>query len=299
MRKAKSADVMLGTGALVGGLALFGFVLVRSLLTSAASTSTAMADVSLLPPVDESDRAVPFELPAEYLRRAVDAAPFQPDREAPLDRYRLPGEEVFLDVPIEMPAREIPPAPAFQVLGTASSPEGSLAVIQIEPGTPQLLAIGDLMSGYRVESIDRGRVVMTNDDRSLSLAVASPTSSPPSAQQGRGNGRQNQPAGRGGAGGNANQEAARRQMTEAAAGIGARMQNATPEQRAALLQEFQTLQQRLGQQGNAVMTVDGNRVTVQQRDGAVTAERVIIQQGGSAGGNAGPRYEFSFPAQPR
>jgi hypothetical protein len=90
------------------------------------------------------------------VRSAVDRDLFSPDRTAPAQRYRIPGES-DPDVVVE----RIEPAKPV-VLGTAlSDPEHSFATCTLDGGAPIIVHVGDKMGEYTVKSIERGHVVFT------------------------------------------------------------------------------------------------------------------------------------------
>jgi hypothetical protein len=109
-------------------------------------------------------------LTGEVLNLAVERAPFDPDRRAPDQRYLMPGERV-VRAPMREERPEPPPAPDFRVLGTIAGPNGGVAVIAVEDEPPRVVAMGAEISGYRVASIDGGRVVMSGQGRNLALEV--------------------------------------------------------------------------------------------------------------------------------
>ncbi len=280
MRVPASPAVMVGSAAVGAAVVLLGMVVGRSVLSSPSSepaVSTAMT--SLEAPVEPEVRKS-VELDPAFLREVVNAAPFDPARTPPAERYRMPGEQLsFVDMPVVQ--REPEPAPAFQLLGTAASADGGVAIIRLESGTPQFVSAGQTVNGYRVASIDAGRVLMTNGERTISLAVASASPTPQRPQQ---NGRNNR---------RGTEEEVRRPanaprvpMTINAAALAEQMQriqNLPPEQRAAAMQQFQN---RI-QQGTMIseVQVDGDRVRMfgVQVDGnggaTVVQERVVAPQG--------------------
>jgi hypothetical protein len=106
----------------------------------------------------------------DVLRMAVEKAPFDPERRV-TDPYLLPEER-----PQPRPARvereAPPPAPAFRVLGTVAAGRGGVAVIEVPGEPPRVVALGEEILGYRVSSIQEGRVVLGGDGgRSISVAV--------------------------------------------------------------------------------------------------------------------------------
>jgi hypothetical protein len=80
---------------------------------------------------------------------------FSPDRSAPAERYRVPGEEA--------PAQEVAPEEVKPiVLGTSVSGAGrSFATCRLAEGPPVIVRVGDKIGDYTVKTIERGRVVFT------------------------------------------------------------------------------------------------------------------------------------------
>jgi hypothetical protein len=138
-------------------------------------------------PVDEADAASapPITQPPELalsmdaLRLAVDADPFQPERKRHPDRYLLPGERVT-----DEPPPEPPPVPPFRIVGTAVSPAGNLALIQVEDLPPRVLAVGESLLGYVLERVDGEFATMTGPQRSVTLPVTKMVLA--NAEEGRG-----------------------------------------------------------------------------------------------------------------
>jgi hypothetical protein len=86
---------------------------------------------------------------------AVEKDPFAPDRTAPANRYRAPGEESDDDSPKT-------PAVEPVVLGTAASdPTHAFATIQLADSHATIMHVGDKIGQYTVKSIERGHVVFT------------------------------------------------------------------------------------------------------------------------------------------
>lgn len=89
------------------------------------------------------------------VRAAVEKDLFSPDRTAPAERYRVPGES-------EPAAAVVVEAPKPVVLGTAVSGTGrSFATCQLGDGQPIIVRVGDRIGEYTVKTIERGRVVFT------------------------------------------------------------------------------------------------------------------------------------------
>ncbi len=192
MRKVHDAGVFLGAAALAGAVVLFATVFARAILSAPAAplpAPTATPAPGSEAAIEETRTGEPAtverereagsetprgsEIPDEVLRLAAERAPFAPDRRAPDDRYRMPGERVAAAEPPPAPP-ELPPAPDFRVLGTVAGPDGGVAVIQVEGERPHVMAMGEELFGYRVASIGSGNVVLEGQGRSLNLGVAGP-----------------------------------------------------------------------------------------------------------------------------
>jgi hypothetical protein len=86
---------------------------------------------------------------------AVERDPFAPDRTAPANRYRAPGEESDDDAPKAPPVEPV-------VLGTAASDAAhAFATIQLADSHATIMHVGDKIGQYTVKSIERGHVVFT------------------------------------------------------------------------------------------------------------------------------------------
>jgi hypothetical protein len=131
-------------------------------------------------------------LPVSALLLAVDHDPFRPERQRAPERYLLPGETL----PEAPPPPPAPPAPPpFRLVGTVVTPEGGLAMLQLENSTPRMLAMGESMLGYTVTRVTSEGAVLEGQGGqvlSLLLARAVAVAGPPAAgarggPQGRGN----------------------------------------------------------------------------------------------------------------
>ncbi|MBK7596056.1 MAG: hypothetical protein IPJ11_12615 [Gemmatimonadetes bacterium] len=84
---------------------------------------------------------------------AVSLDLFNPDRAAPIARYRLPSDPAAVASDMPPPARPV-------VLGTAIASDGSsFATCQLESSRLLMVRVGDKVGVYLVKSIERGRVV--------------------------------------------------------------------------------------------------------------------------------------------
>jgi hypothetical protein len=123
-------------------------------------------------------------LTEKALGLAADHDPFQPDRIRPAERYRLPGDIE----PAAASGPEPPPAPPFRVIGTAVTSTGGLAVVQVEETTPRVVAMGESLLGYTLESVDPESATLVGQGRSLTLPVTkqAPPPAPREARAARG-----------------------------------------------------------------------------------------------------------------
>jgi hypothetical protein len=115
-----------------------------------------------------TDEAMAMDAMAEVL----DADPFQPDRQRPPSRYRLPGD---VDPPPPPPPPPPPAIPDFRVAGTAVTADGGVAMMRVGDGVTRVLAPGDFLAGYQLHRIHEEGVVMRNDEREVSVTVPGPS----------------------------------------------------------------------------------------------------------------------------
>jgi hypothetical protein len=91
---------------------------------------------------------------------AIKSDLFSPDRQAPEQAYRLPGEpppHAVATVDVQKPT----------VLGTAVAPNGfSFATAEIGARGPRIVHEGDKLGDYTVKTIERGHVVFVASDGS-------------------------------------------------------------------------------------------------------------------------------------
>lgn len=142
-----SVRVALAALTLSGAIALW--TLVRAVRLEPVPDAPAPAFASA------SDLPVRAAGPATNIGAAVEKDLFSPDRSAPPERYRVPGEaDPTAVVHVEVP-RPV-------VLGTAVSGTGrSFATCQMPDGQPIIVRVGDRIGEYTVKAIERGRVVFT------------------------------------------------------------------------------------------------------------------------------------------
>jgi hypothetical protein len=140
-------------GALAIAAALTAWTLVRAIRLDAVPDG---------PPLEfATAEALAPRPPSAFIdvRAAVEKDLFAPDRTAPEQRYRIPGE-TDPDVRVE----HIEPAKPV-VLGTSQSdPLHSFATCMLEGSAPTIVHVGDKVGEYTVKSIERGHVVFTTAD---------------------------------------------------------------------------------------------------------------------------------------
>jgi hypothetical protein len=241
--------------ALAVALFVFGSALARAITTAPASPEESYAQ----PPADDAVVYGEEALTMDELVDALERDPFQPDRQRPPTRYRLPGD---VDPPPPPPPPAPPPVPDFRVAGTAVSPEGGFAVMRVGDGPVRVLAVGEYLGGYQLDRVSSASATMKNEDREVTVTVpgpafnaaaAAPTAPRAPAQRG--------PAQR--------QQQAREMTAEQAAVMtrlleSAREQGATP----AMLQALQRMIQERGidNMGTMDIQIQGSGITIRRPD---------------------------------
>ncbi|HLA90898.1 MAG TPA: hypothetical protein VJL28_10765 [Gemmatimonadaceae bacterium] len=134
-----------------------GLAVAAALATWTLLRAVRVADVpDAAPPafVAEGALALRSDVAPVNVRAAVERDLFAPDRSAPAQRYRLPGE----DEPSDLAGEPATPV----VLGTAiAGPGRSFATCQLGDDRPIIVRVGDKIGEYTVRTIERGRVVFT------------------------------------------------------------------------------------------------------------------------------------------
>src|SRR5690606_25158069 len=140
------AAIVLGAAALS---AISGDTVRNDTSAGMASETAGAAEANLEadPGAREFGAVVTNAVQWEDVQLATDLAPFEDDRVWSGERYRLPGEAVATPQIEAAPTPELPPPPAFQVLGTAAATGGGLAVLRVGDGTPQLVTPGQRVEG--------------------------------------------------------------------------------------------------------------------------------------------------------
>ena len=94
--------------------------------------------------------------PPADITTAVDKDLFAPDRAAPDEPYRMPGESDGKEKPTVEPMKPI-------VLGTAVATDGrSFATLQLGDASPALVHVGDKIGEWVVKAIERGKIVLVS-----------------------------------------------------------------------------------------------------------------------------------------
>jgi hypothetical protein len=106
---------------------------------------------------------------------AAERAPFDPERQAPSGRYLFPDERV---TPAPPPEPEPPPTPPFRIVGaigglSGATPgaAGGIAVVQADGQAPKMLNVGEVFMDFRISSVEKEAVVVSNRGWDLSLPV--------------------------------------------------------------------------------------------------------------------------------
>ena len=98
---------------------------------------------------------------------AVDADPFSPDRQRPLEPYRLPNE--LVEAPVVSRAQQL------KVLGTVVVTSGSsFAMCQIGSEPPVIVRVGQQIGGYTLKRVARGKAVFTSPSGEIEIAAPQP-----------------------------------------------------------------------------------------------------------------------------
>jgi hypothetical protein len=122
------------------------------------------ADATALGDVQTAARKPPRRV---NIAAAVDADPFSPDRQRPLEAYRLPSE--LVEAPVVSSARQL------KVLGTVVVTSGSsFAMCQIGSEPPVIVRVGQQIGGYTLKRVARGKAVFTSPSGEIEIAAPQP-----------------------------------------------------------------------------------------------------------------------------
>jgi hypothetical protein len=137
------------------------------LLLSAALAAWEAYDAFVIAPMPRKERspsrnvAVPRPTAGSSsarLANAVQAAPFRPQRKAPTQRFRLPGDSA---VALKEPSLE--PGADFRLIGTAIMAEGrGFAMCQLGAEPPRLVRIGDRIGEMTLRRVGQGRATFAD-----------------------------------------------------------------------------------------------------------------------------------------
>jgi len=163
-----------GTLGLAGGVLVLGVALARAVLVDPVPPPEAGPAVDLeeqgAQEVMASEPSPPPALSRQAISRAAGAAPFDPERQPPAQRYRLPGEPM-VEASESSDPDEGPPVPQLRLLGTIAGPGGGIAVIQEGGERPRVLAIGQMIAGYQVAAVQEEVVTMSSGGWEISLTL--------------------------------------------------------------------------------------------------------------------------------
>lgn len=132
-----------------------------------------LSDQELLAPPADADPSAQAAALLTY-EEIVRANPLGPNRQPPAQRY----------VPPALRAESGPPAataaastPRLRLFGVATGPNGAVALIDANPSIPgaEIYRLGDLVSGYRLESISESVVVLRGATGPRTLRLDEPT----------------------------------------------------------------------------------------------------------------------------
>ena len=122
------------------------------------------ADATALGDVQVAERGRP---PRVNIAAAVDADPFNPGRQRPVEAYMLPNELV---VPAASPRAE-----QLRVLGTVVSTTGSgFAMCQLGSEPPTIVRIGEKIGVYTLKRVARGSATFTGPAGDVVIAAPQP-----------------------------------------------------------------------------------------------------------------------------
>jgi hypothetical protein len=86
--------------------------------------------------------------------------------------------------------------PDFRLSGTVVTSDGGLALIQVGEDDPRMIAMGDMLQGYRLAAVTAQGAVMANSEHQIPLRMPSPARVAQSTAPARGNARNVQQQGR-------------------------------------------------------------------------------------------------------
>ena len=105
--------------------------------------------------------------PRVNISAAVEADPFSPGRQRPLEPYRLPGELVEAPAPSR--------TQQLKVLGTVVVTNGtSFAMCQLGSDPAVIVRIGGQIGGYTLKRVTRGKATFTSAAGEIEIAAPQP-----------------------------------------------------------------------------------------------------------------------------
>lgn len=158
--------------------AVLGWTLRRAFSPAASSAQVAAAPVAEIPPVAHRASYAP-----EVVLLAVEADPFDPARQRPRQRFRLPSERsaaraALLTGSAAVPATQapVPYSPTVRLVGTMIG-AGALpsAILEVAGQPARLVHLGERAGEYTLARVEPGRAVLVSarGDRT-ELRVARP-----------------------------------------------------------------------------------------------------------------------------
>jgi hypothetical protein len=118
------------------------------------------------PPMDLPEPVRPPAPLPQVVIAAVERDPFSASRQRATDRYRLPGEA---PLPGAAPRAAIP---MIQLHGVITTPNGDgLAALYAMGRTSQVVRVGQVFEGFRLERITGNEVVLVGQDTTLTLRL--------------------------------------------------------------------------------------------------------------------------------
>lgn len=167
--------------------ALVVALLGAGITTVRAHAAGAVAEPARVARVELPARLAPAEPTADSVRRVVDAVveidPFQPDRTAPLRRFRdrdVPDERATPESEASVVAQAAAPG-TVRLQGIVRLPNGgALAVLSMNGGAAKLVRVGQTIDQYRLTHVDARTATLAGPDTTLVLRLpnASPGTTP-------------------------------------------------------------------------------------------------------------------------
>jgi hypothetical protein len=107
--------------------------------------------------------------PLRRLLAAIEKDPFNPERQRPARRFRLPPDRTAIAT--RRPA--LPTAVAIRLVGTAVTPDGGgFAMCQLQGGTPRIVRLGEQVGGWTLKKVTPGSAEFATPTGSIVVRVA-------------------------------------------------------------------------------------------------------------------------------